>query len=342
MLWLSDLAGGLLVLKEKLVMLHIEDDPADAELMRRATRGVGHIDIDVLLAQTLREASHVLNKEDVDVICLDYRLGKETGLEFLRRLRASGDFRPVVVVTGAGSEYAAVDLVRAGADEYVTKSDLSSELLERALRCARDRGAQRRLEQGATQIYQALAEANVELSQSSRIDPLTRLLNRAAWDEIADLICAQAQHSGQPYVVIMLDVDHFKLYNDTFGHAAGDECLQAIAKALVRAVRGDDVVGRFGGEEFVIISPSRSEESAVGLAEGLRQAVWEMNIAHPKNAAFDRVTVSVGFALGTELQWSDVREKADQALYAAKESGRNRCACVGQPDFASQERSQVR
>ncbi len=142
---------------------------------------------------------------------------------------------------------------------------------------------------------------NHDLSQVSRMDTMTGLLNRAAFEsclaqEHALSVSAREVSRTRPYSVIMLDVDHFKAYNDAHGHPAGDRCLIEVAKAVQATVRRTDFVGRYGGEEIIAPCPGMDTDEATGLAERLRQAVRDCRIEHPHPEAGPIVTVSVGLA----------------------------------------------
>ncbi|MEM7626922.1 MAG: diguanylate cyclase [Planctomycetota bacterium] len=193
-----------------------------------------------------------------------------------------------------------------------------------------------------------LMRFNLDLSQVSRLDPMTGLLNRAAFEaclaqEHALAKAALSSGTTRPYSIIMLDVDHFKTFNDTLGHPAGDRCLVQIARALQAAVRKTDFVGRYGGEELIVLCPGLADDHAHELAERLCQAVRDLNIAHPENSAGPSVTVSVGLATGglaappraADGQGVSVPDTgaavvlaADRMLYRAKHAGRDRVAAA--------------
>lgn len=179
-----------------------------------------------------------------------------------------------------------------------------------------------------------LMRFNLDLSQVSRLDTMTGLLNRAAFEaclaqEHAMSISALDAGQARPYSVIMIDVDHFKLFNDALGHPEGDRCLVAVAKAVQSTVRRSDFVGRYGGEELIVLCPGLDTESATKLAERLRQAVRGLNIKHPQSGVAPVVTISLGLATAghqgcTHENGSSAVIAADQMLYRAKHAGRDR------------------
>lgn len=174
---------------------------------------------------------------------------------------------------------------------------------------------------------QRLAEANQRLEVLARIDGLTGLSNRRAFEEALAEELGRSQRSGRPLGLLMLDLDNFKAYNDTYGHLAGDECLRQIANALRRCLqRPGDLAARFGGEEFVAILPDTDLAGTVERAEAIRSAVRALCVAHASSGR-GIVTVSIGVAIrsgpGRDTPWQLVG-RADSALYAAKAAGRDR------------------
>jgi len=174
------------------------------------------------------------------------------------------------------------------------------------------------------QLTKKLAEANSELNMLVRVDPLTKLLNRRAWEENAEQEQQRAMRNGPPFSIIMLDVDHFKKFNDTQGHQPGDDCLVQVARRLMATCRAVDHVGRYGGEEFIVLAPDTDRNETLQLAERLREAIYGMNLPHPSSPTADRVTVSVGAATNNGETLEKVIKRADTAMYAAKQAGRNR------------------
>jgi diguanylate cyclase (GGDEF)-like protein/PAS domain S-box-containing protein len=166
----------------------------------------------------------------------------------------------------------------------------------------------------------ALAERNTQLGELAATDSLTRLANQRAFRQRLDSAWASAERNCRPLSVVLLDVDHFKLYNDSFGHPEGDKVLVEVGKALLESVRPSDLVARYGGEEFVLLLPETDAETAYGVAERCRQAIE----AHGWNLR--SVTASFGVATWSQgpISPADLVELADRAMYSSKENGRNR------------------
>ena len=174
-----------------------------------------------------------------------------------------------------------------------------------------------------------LRAANAKLEQLSISDGLTGLLNRRAMSEKLDEIHELCRRYGNPYSVILLDIDHFKAYNDTLGHIAGDRALTSVAKMLRDVIRSCDSAYRYGGEEFLVLMPETGDENVETVAERVRAATKALAIPHPSSTTAGVVTVSIGHTsvsgreMGALESWRNVVESADRALYTAKQRGRN-------------------
>lgn len=175
--------------------------------------------------------------------------------------------------------------------------------------------------------YQDIAKINSQLEQISRIDWLTNIANRRHFDETLSTEISKLSRISIPLSVILCDIDYFKNYNDTYGHPAGDACLQHVAQAIdSNFPRAGDLVARYGGEEFAVILPNVDREEALMLAERMRENVAKLKLEHNSSATEKMVTISVGvtsFVSDKNTLASKAIEKADKALYMAKEKGRN-------------------
>lgn len=178
-------------------------------------------------------------------------------------------------------------------------------------------------------MTEELVKANEELKRMSRIDPLTDIGNRRALEETLTHEIAAARRSCKPLSAILLDIDFFKQYNDTYGHMAGDRALKKIAEALCNNLKREtDFVARYGGEEFFVLLPATDSRGAYKVAENLRMAIAELKIDHRTSSVSGVVTVSAGIVT-TECTESEydafkILEKVDTALYEAKRTGRNK------------------
>jgi diguanylate cyclase (GGDEF)-like protein len=179
-----------------------------------------------------------------------------------------------------------------------------------------------------------------ELLAQSRIDTKTGLLNASTWEEEAATEIARAVRTGIPLALALVDIDHFKLVNDTYGHLVGDKALRAVTEALRSQLRAYDLAGRFGGEEFAILLPHAREVDALAVAERLRVYIADLSIPvrdNDESGPFVRVTISVGVAAldGASRELTGMLAAADAALYHAKETGRNKTHVVTAPAQAS-------
>ncbi len=171
------------------------------------------------------------------------------------------------------------------------------------------------------------------LQRAALADPLTGIANRRHFDACLEREWQRAMRNAKPLSLLVIDVDHFKLYNDVLGHAAGDQCLQAVASALqAHALRSTDLAARYGGEEFVLLLPDTPHADAARLAETIRADVERLRIPNPRSTTSDFVTVSVGAATIVPTNFDDLRSlflAADRAMYDAKAAGRNGVLAVG-------------
>jgi len=185
-----------------------------------------------------------------------------------------------------------------------------------------------------TRLYQELSVSHASLLRTSARDGLTGVFNRRSFDTSAQAEWLRAQRNGEVLSLVLLDVDHFKRYNDHFGHVQGDACLRAVAQALAQTVkRPADMVARYGGEEFAMLLPGTAGDSALRLAEKARLAVVALQI--PASTAGQHVSLSGGCATWHEASAYQSLEElltaADQALYQAKAQGRNQVCAVQEP-----------
>jgi diguanylate cyclase (GGDEF)-like protein len=187
----------------------------------------------------------------------------------------------------------------------------------------------------AADTNRKMSERAAILLADSTTDALTGTLNRRGFDAHLCATVGTARRSSKPASLLMIDVDDFKAFNDTFGHPAGDACLAATAAIIkLSCQRPGDLLARFGGDEFAVIAEDTDERGAGHLAERIRSAVAALNIAHASKAHFPTLTVSVGVGTvidATEMVPAVLLSRADQALYRAKENGRN---CVATAESA--------
>jgi diguanylate cyclase (GGDEF)-like protein len=188
---------------------------------------------------------------------------------------------------------------------------------------------------------QKLADANRQLEALSNHDGLTGIHNRRYFDDYLAEVWDAAKAKTSPVSLVMIDVDHFKAYNDFYGHVGGDECLRRIAAAIQKALRrNSDIVTRYGGEEFAVVLPDAPGSEVQAVAERIMQSVAALGLPHERSPLFKRVTLSIGYATASATDAATpaaLLRSADTALYRAKSDGRNRsCGVEGLGSTESQ------
>src|SRR3954464_9931033 len=177
----------------------------------------------------------------------------------------------------------------------------------------------------------------------SLTDPLTGLGNRKYFDRAIAAAVQSAAACGEPLSLLMLDIDHFKSFNDNYGHLTGDQVLRLVAMSLKQTIKGQDITARYGGEEFAVVLPSTALRQALTVADHIRRAVMSKELKKKSTGEIlGRVTISVGVSMLKPGDDTDsLIERADACLYAAKRNGRNRVICEADPEYAADSRSQV-
>ncbi len=177
----------------------------------------------------------------------------------------------------------------------------------------------------------------------SLTDPLTGLGNRKYFDRSIEVAVQQALAHGQPLSLLMFDIDHFKSFNDSYGHLTGDQVLRLVGMSLRQTIKGQDITARYGGEEFAVVLPNTALRQALTVADHIRRAVMAKELKKKSTGEIlGRVTISVGVSMLRPGDDTDsLIERADACLYAAKRNGRNRVICEADPEYAAETHSQV-
>ena len=177
----------------------------------------------------------------------------------------------------------------------------------------------------------------------SLTDPLTGLGNRKYFDRSIDIAVQNALASGEPLSLLMFDIDHFKSFNDSYGHLTGDQVLRLVGMSLKQTIKGQDITARYGGEEFVVLLPNTALRKALTVADHIRRAIMSKELKKKSTGEIlGRVTISVGVSmLKPDDDTDSLIERADACLYAAKRNGRNRVVCEADPEYVAETRSQV-
>lgn len=245
---------------------------------------------------------------------------------------------------------ARIEAVHAAIDDAVTtassysgslraaQNDLQSEISEDALKLLANRllADTRRMQETNRALEQKLEASRADIASLQRdlddvrreslLDPLTKIANRKSFDDGLRAAIVEARQTGNPLCLILADIDHFKSFNDTFGHQTGDQVLRLVAMTIKSNIKGRDLAARYGGEEFVAVLPSTDLKGATIVAENVRQAIYGKELLkRSTNEKLGRITASFGIAcFGPADTATSLIERADRCLYAAKHAGRNR------------------
>ena len=297
-------------------ILLVEDSATLRHAMRNFIVQAGH---EPVMARSGEEALQLIENNPVDMIIMDVEMPGLDGFETTRLIREwLGDhWIPIIFVTGLNEDDSYCEGIEAGGDDYLIKP-VSFTIINAKIR------AMARI----VDMRDQLNQLNAELEGLSQIDSLTHIYNRRTFHELATQQWAQVRRNQQPISTLMLDVDHFKLYNDHYGHPAGDSCLQKIALAIKSCLhRSCDVLARYGGEEFIVLLPNTDTHGAYKITQSIHHALRNLELRHDVSPTHNLVTVSIGGASCMRTTGHDLDElikHADRALYKAKHSGRNR------------------
>ncbi|MFD1625875.1 diguanylate cyclase [Azospirillum griseum] len=289
-------------------ILVVDDIPSNVHVLSRILKD----DYDIYFATDGEKALDLVQTRLPDLVLLDIMMPGMDGYEVCARIKADPATHdiPIIFISAKSEVEDETRGLEVGAIDFITKP-ISPPIVKARVR------------------NHLLLKRQTDLLRSlSFLDGLTGIANRRRFDETMAREWRRCARSRQPLSLILLDVDHFKTYNDHYGHQAGDECLRAVAAVLAdRVKRTGDLVARYGGEEFVCLLPETEGEGAMQVAERLRSAVADSAIPHAQSLVASHVTISLGVA--TVIPTMDVApatltQTADQLLYQAKRSGRNR------------------
>ena len=301
-------------------VLLADDDPLHLKMVVSTLEEFGH---QVQAVPDGAQAWEALRNSDIRLLICDWMMPGMTGLDLIKRVRTAGlpHYVYIILLTSRSDQEDVIRGLDVGADDYVKKPYDERELMLRL------RAGQRLL-----RLQEELAVKNRDLQKLALVDSLTGARNRRAFDDEHPRIHSEARRYGHPYSVAMIDLDHFKPYNDSLGHPEGDLALQYVSRLFVKNARTSDVLFRYGGEEFVwLMTHTGAARSRIG-AERMRRLVEDARVPHPANAPHDVVTVSIGlssFEPGSTIGAGELLKRSDEALYRAKQQGRN---CVDQAD----------
>ena len=296
-------------------ILIVEDSATLRHQMCKYVATAGHTPI---IAANGEQALQMFNPHSIDMVIMDIEMPGLDGLETTKIIRDCLDdyWMPIIFVTGKNDEADLKAGIDIGGDDYLIKPVSETILVAKVHAMER-----------IIAMRNELKRLNKNLVELSERDGLTKLYNRRTFDALAEKAWKQAARSRSPLSILILDIDYFKLFNDTYGHLRGDDCISAVAETVQASVtRPVDIVARYGGEEFIVLLPDTDESGAYEVAERIRKNVEKLAIRHKQSPMGKSVTVSVGGAVMQHTGGKHLLHQinsADKALYASKHAGRN-------------------
>jgi diguanylate cyclase (GGDEF)-like protein len=310
-------------------ILIVDDHEDNVELLRARLEARGY---ETDTAADGQQALEHVRAHAPDLILLDVMMPKVDGIEVARRVKSDSTlpFIPIIMQTALDSTESKVEGLDAGADDYITKPINFAELEARVRSLLRIKNLQEQVEGQKRELEQL----NERLLRISQTDGLTGLFNRRHVEQELGHMFDHSVRLGELLAVLMVDLDKFKSVNDTYGHQAGDEVLRQMSELLTKAVREIDRVGRYGGEEFMILLPGTSPDEAVTFGERARQAIEAHTFTFPGGEIHRTASFGVASFPHTRIHGcDDLVRAADDALYVAKETGRNRVVLFDSDEF---------
>jgi two-component system chemotaxis response regulator CheY len=308
-------------------ILIVEDDLISRKILAKTVESWGH---EVIAAENGLEAWNIFQQEKLKFVIADWVMPEMDGIELCKKIRhtETSGYIYFILLTGKDKKKDVIEGLQAGADDYVAKPFDIDELRVRV------RTGERilNLEKELNKKNDEMKLLNEQLEALAMTDPLMEIGNRRAFYETIQKIHQRSCRYPYGYGIIMIDIDNFKNYNDSYGHAEGDNALKTVADSLKNALRCSDEIFRWGGEEIVIILIEQGLQETLLVAEKLRKKIASLQIVH-KGCDRGYMTISCGVSAFsencTDKKWETVLERADNALYEAKETGRNR-VCLGE------------
>ena len=283
---------------------------------------------DVTAVSNAEQAWSLHLQSPFELVITDVRLGDMNGFELMKRIKEKDDQTEVIIITSYASMESAIEAIRHGAYDYVTKPfedlDIISVAVKRAFEKIDLKHQNEELMEKLTQQNAELLELNARLNQLANTDGLTGLYNHRYFQEMLEKEVNRSDRHQREFALLFLDIDNFKTFNDEYGHIKGDQVLQNVALCIKHNVRQSDIVARYGGEEFVIILPETGREGALSHADTVRKSIEQ----HAFNSESETIpiTISIGIALfpvdGTKP--AELIKASDNALYEAKAQGKNK------------------
>lgn len=297
--------------EKKITLLVIDDNQVDRETYKRFlynNKRIGKI----LEADTVQKGLELYRTHTIDCVLLDYMLPGENGIKFIEKaalLNSTPIYVPLIMLTGQGNEKVAVNAMKAGAIDYLTKDELSEQLLCKTIEHVLEK----------SKLVQELKEKTIALERLATTDSLTGLLNRYAFQKEAQKRLSIAKRYDHRMAVLFIDLDGFKRINDTYSHEMGDRLLSLVSTRLLHSLREEDIICRFGGDEFVVVTRVHLDEDTVDIAKKLIKLISE---PYDMEGKLLRISACIGIACRhANESMDDLIHAADLALYRAKRQG---------------------
>jgi two-component system, cell cycle response regulator len=314
----------------RIPVLVVDDEPTLRSVLRQVLEDDGYFVTDAPCAEQALES---FRQRPVPLVISDIVMGKMSGLELLREIKQIEPETLVIMMTSHASLEAATNALRSGAYDFLLKPfediTLISAVAARASEKIRLTESNRELVESLRRKAEELEHANSMLRELAERDGLTGLHNHRYFREALDRELARSARHRRLFSLVMIDIDHFKRFNDTYGHLAGDEALKHLAGILQNLCRSSSVVARYGGEEFVMIVPENDSEGARVFADRVRDTVELTPFRNSGEALSLPLTISLGISTFPEdgIDARTLIQRADKALYYAKADGRNTVRC---------------
>ena len=307
-------------------VLVVDDEDTIRGLIVQVLEDEGY---EIAEASNAEEALQLFREKPFPLIVTDIYMGKMTGLDLLQEVKTVDSNSMVVVMTSNASLETATTALRAGAYDYLVKPfddiGMISTVVNRAIEHYKLAADHRELVEQTKRSTAELERLNARFADEAARDGLTELHNRRHLDEVLNKEVVRARRHKRVFSLVFIDIDHFKNYNDIYGHLAGDDLLKSLAGILRERSRGSTEIVRYGGEEFLLLLPETGREGACVFAERLRRAVEEHPFPGRESQPSGKLTLSLGVATFPESgeTSTELLDNADKALYQSKQRGRN-------------------
>lgn len=306
-------------------VLIVEDEPSTRRLLKTYLDSDGY---EIQMVRSGEEALDCIAKRPPSVVVLDVMLPRLNGFEVCKTLKSSASTRfiPIILLTALRGNEERIQGIESGADDFISKPFSRVELQTRIKSLLRIK----RLHDALEQKVEELEKAKSKLRRLAVTDGLTGLYNYRAFRSQLHLEASRSKRFKMPFALLMMDIDHFKSFNDQFGHPSGDLVLKTFARLLHQNVRDVDIASRYGGEEFILILPGTDKKSGLVIAEKIRKLVERTNFPMENPESTGSITISIGVAAYPQDHGEEegLIKAVDKAMYKAKKRGRNRSAAA--------------